>query len=188
MVPETQRKLREAQFFYRHLLDERQQTVRHNAEAFGYYYSAFLSAARSVPWVLQNEEPEKYRAWRSGWEAQLGPEDRKLLKLTNELRIAETKRDGAKPIVELEAIPIAQILGARPEHHPSRTMQLGTPATLTGVVPPGVPEAKVGRWVHYVEDEDGRTEVTAMCKRYLDYLEKLVQEFLAAHAENDRSS
>jgi hypothetical protein len=83
--------------------------------------------------------------------------------------------------VELEEIPIYELLGASNLRAHLTSQPLGTPTTLTGVMPPAVSEAKAGRWVHYVEQEDGKAEVTAMCRQYLDYLEKLVREFLMAH-------
>ena len=35
---------------------------------------------------------------------------------------------------------------------------------------------------HYFEDAGNREEVMTVCKQYLIYLEKLVQDFLSAHA------
>jgi hypothetical protein len=34
--------------------------VANESEAFGFYLSAFISAGRSVSWVLKHEETEKY--------------------------------------------------------------------------------------------------------------------------------
>jgi hypothetical protein len=169
VIPATQRKLREAQFFYEKLVRESRKTIR--SEEFGYYYSAFLSAARAVPWVLQNEEKARYLAWNPTWEEKLTSEESKLLELTNELRLDEVKRAGAKSIVELEEVPF-DVLSARPRGH----FPYMQSSTLPGATPP-----KIGRWVHYVDQEGGKEEVTAMCKRYLEYLEKFVQEFLRAH-------
>ncbi len=77
MIPATQRKLREAQFFYRRLVSARQEPWKHETEAFSFYFSAFLSAARSVPWVLQNEQKEEYEAWKPRWEDKLTTDERK---------------------------------------------------------------------------------------------------------------
>jgi hypothetical protein len=70
MIEAARKKLRQAQFFYRRLVSERDRTVRtlmNEREAFGYYFSAFLMTARNVPWAMQKEEPEKYRAWNPTW-------------------------------------------------------------------------------------------------------------------------
>jgi hypothetical protein len=62
MIEATQSKLQEAQFFYRRLVDSLNPVGRDRGEpdAFQHYLSAFISAARSVSWVLQSEEKEKY--------------------------------------------------------------------------------------------------------------------------------
>jgi len=75
MIEATQRKLREAQFFYGRLVDSKDLMGpdRNEPDAFSFYLSAFMSAARSVPWVLQCEEKEKYEAWKPKWEEQLSP-------------------------------------------------------------------------------------------------------------------
>ena len=176
MIEATQRKFNEAQFFYRHLVNERQRPSMNEPGAFGYYFSAFLSAARSVPWRMQNEEQEKYLAWNPTWEEKLTTEERKLLKLTNELRLDEVKREGANTIVEWEEIAIHELLGANLDlerQHPAYGMRRSSQ--------PGVPSAKGRRPAYYLEHEDGKAEVTAMCKQYLEYLEKLIREFLLAH-------
>jgi hypothetical protein len=182
MIERTLRKLRAAEFFYRHLVNEARRTSMNEPEAFEHYFSAFLLTARSVPWVMQKEEREKYRVWSPTWEQKLTTEERKLLKLTNRLRIDETHRDGANTIVEWEEIAIHELLGAnldleRP--HPSYHMHWSAQ--------PGVPSAKARRPAYYLEHEDGKAEVTAMCKQYLDYLEKLVREFLLAHDQKPAS-
>src|SRR5262245_47052649 len=63
MIERTERRLRAAKFFYQHLVTERQRTGINEPEAFEFYFGAFIEAARSIPWVLQNEEREKYDAW-----------------------------------------------------------------------------------------------------------------------------
>ena len=60
MIEATQKKLGEAQFFFYRLLNEAQKPVRSEPEIFEFYLSAFLSAARSVTFVLQYEEKTKY--------------------------------------------------------------------------------------------------------------------------------
>ena len=51
---------REARFFYQHLIDERVRPSMNKPGAFGFYFSAFIGAARSVTWVMENEEKNKY--------------------------------------------------------------------------------------------------------------------------------
>jgi len=67
-IEATRLKLREAHFFYQHLIDQQQR--RMPEQAFGFYFSPFISAARSVSF-LQNEQQEKYLAWEPGWKEKL---------------------------------------------------------------------------------------------------------------------
>ena len=56
MIEATQKKLREARFFVRLLNQVSQEAVRNEPEAFEFYLSAFLLAARSTTFALQYEE------------------------------------------------------------------------------------------------------------------------------------
>jgi len=82
MIERTQRRLRQAQFFYQHLLNPRTST-KGDPEAFGFYFSAFIQSARSVTWTLKNEETEKWKAWKQKWEPKQSEEEKKLLKITS---------------------------------------------------------------------------------------------------------
>jgi hypothetical protein len=154
MIEATQRKLGEAQFFYQHLVNAHQQ---HRSEQFRYYFSAFLSAAISVPDALSYEGKKKYRTWKPKWVKQLTPEERKLEKFMYRLRVAE---------VQLFR----------------NFVQLGRPTCLmegqSG--PVGIPSLKAPAF--YLEHEGEQNQVTAICRQHLDYLEKMVAAFLKAHA------
>jgi hypothetical protein len=177
MIEATQTKLQEAHFFYRRLDNERQQPTLSEPGAFRHYFSAFLSAARSVPWRLKNEEKEKYLAWEPTWKEKLTTDERKLLDITNELRLDEAKRAGANILVEWEEESALQKLLGRnfdlERQHPAYGVHSSSMI--------GVPSPKAGREAYYLEHEDGKTEVMAMCEQYLDYLEKMVQDFCHAH-------
>jgi hypothetical protein len=62
-------------------------------------------------------------------------------------------------------------------------IQMGRPAYLMveEAGPPGMPPAKTFRPSYYLESDDGKAEVTVVCKQYLDHVERLVQDFLTAH-------
>jgi hypothetical protein len=107
MIEAAQRKLREARFFYGHLARERHRSAppiqvdtretvsnRSEPEAFRFYFSAFIGAARSVTWAMKSEDTERYLVWEPTWKAQLTTEEEKLEKLTNDLRLDEVKRLG----------------------------------------------------------------------------------------------
>jgi hypothetical protein len=178
LIEETKLKVRGVQFFYRHLLRESKQPTLTEPEAFRHYFSAFIHIARSVPWKLGNEEPKKYQLWKPRWEATLTPEERRLLKFTNDLRLDDVKRAGVDLIVELEEVALAELLNKSfdlERQHPAYGMHR---SANPGFRPP----AKALRPAYYLEDKNGKVEVTAKCREYLDYLEKLVREFELAHS------
>src|SRR5262249_14790727 len=176
MIELTRRKLDEARFFYQHLLKERQQkTYRHDPRAFRFYFSAFIQAARSVTWTLGKEETEKWKAWRPKWESTLTDEDKRLMAFTNKLRQDEVHHGGTNPTVMLEEVELHELLSANlsgGSWHPAYYQQLRRRL-------PGVPSSKVFRPAYYFEGKDGKEEVTVLCKRYLDFLEKMLNDFCA---------
>jgi hypothetical protein len=186
MIEATRRKLGEARFFHQHLMNMRQgRTATYQPEAFGYYFSAFISAARSVLWVLHHEEKEKWEAWEPAWKSTLNDEERKFLKFTNELRLDEVKRSGADKIVEWEDVAIHELFSANfdlERQHPAYGMSRSSPsvALLRGEGDLSA-AATVRRRAYYLEQENGKEEVTALCERYLSFLDKVVREFEQAH-------
>jgi hypothetical protein len=173
VIEATRRKLDEARFFYGHLVEERHRMhplerpvlAPHKPEAFRFYFSAFIQAARSVTWTLGNEEPEKWKAWEPKWKATRSNEEQKLLNLANELRLDEAKRGGANALMEWDEVALHELLSAnfdRDRRHPAYGVQLFNQSAM-----PGVPSPKATRPAYYFEREDGKEEVTALCDRYL---------------------
>lgn len=173
MIDATQRKLREAQFFLGHLVNEAQKAVRNEPEAFGFYLSAFLSAARSVTFALQYEEKSKYDEWFPGWSENLSAEDQNLLKFLNDQRNYEQKRGGADVTVIWEYVRVTQVRTGCPTHPGYGFHWFG---------PPGTPPPPVGIPVHLFESSRGDQEVTLACQRYLGLLARLVEDFVQAHS------
>jgi hypothetical protein len=179
MIEKAQRKLREARFFYNHLLNARPTTVNarqpavtdNPPEAFRFYFSAFIQSARSVTWAIGNEEQEKWEAWKPKWEAQLSEEERRLLDLTNEHRIGEVHRGGADLTEELEEVVVQAAVDLRPETYSERDGIVSYSASKQ-IVP-----KKELRPAYYFEDKEGKEEISALCWRYLQFLEKTVDDF-----------
>jgi hypothetical protein len=95
------------------------------------------------------------------------------LDLTNELRLDEAKRGGANALVEWEEVALHELLALT-----DFDLERQHPAYGTHVfAPPGVPPPKAFRQTYYFEDEVGKEEVTALCKRYLDFLDKMLNDF-----------
>jgi hypothetical protein len=173
MIEKTDKKLREAQFFYQQLVSERQRIVRSDPEAMLHYLSAFLSAARSVTLVMQKEEKEKYDAWFPAWKDKLINDERDLLELMNKQRVAEVHHEGANTTVDLEYIPMVELLSADLHGHPAYGFHW--------FGPPGTQAPHVMRPAHYFKLGGDKVDVTQTCKQYLDLLEKWVREFKEAH-------
>jgi hypothetical protein len=176
LIEATQDKLAEARFFLRHLQDEAGKVVRQDPAAFGHYLSAFVSAARSVPWVLQNEEKAKYDAWLPKWDDHLTNQERELLKFTNERRVDETKRKGADTSINWKYVSIYEL--PTEQYRMFEGSAQVSPLTLKDarLSPPAV-----GFPVHSFEHGD-QPNVLETCKSYLAYLEKFVEAFVKAHA------
>src|SRR5262245_43651268 len=92
MIEKTMRRLKQARFFYQHLVS---QQAKGDPETFRFYFSAFILSARTVTWTLKKEETKKWKAWEPKWAANLTKEEQKLLKITKELRNIEEKKGGA---------------------------------------------------------------------------------------------
>jgi hypothetical protein len=152
----TQRRLRQARFFYQHLVKQTE------GEEFRFYFFAFIVTARSVIWTLSKEEKEKWKAL----EHNLSKEERKLLKITTDLRNAEEKEGGADLPVDFEEVMIDVLVEVSPPKE--------------GVINwAQLRQQKANRPVHYFEDKEGKEEITKLCERYLNFLEKMVKDFCA---------
>jgi hypothetical protein len=150
MIEATQDKLDEARFFLGKLRQKKQnqqQLAPTDPKVFRYYVSAFISAARSVPWALQSEEKEKYDAWIAKWDAKDSTADKELKKLTNELRRDAIHLGGA------ETTPISEKVALRESEHPVFGHHFSLPP---GAEPPWI---KVD--VHYFEKNGKKEEVVA---------------------------
>lgn len=173
MIEATERKLREAQFFLRHLFAESGKADRNEPEAFGFYLSGLLSAARSVTFALQYEEKDKYDTWFPTWLQNRNREEQALLEFLKSQRNYEQKRGGAEVTVVWEYIPVTQVK-AETRGHPAYY-------GFHWFGPPGTPPPTVGIPVHLFEASGGDREVIAACQRYVDLLAELVRDFVQAH-------
>jgi hypothetical protein len=107
MIAATERTLSEAQFFLQCLRAESTKPVRNEPEAFSFYLSALLSAARSVTFALQFEEKEKDDAWFPEWFAKRGDDDH-----TRTRRLLFGGSDGACLARDLRVLDDEAVSGA----------------------------------------------------------------------------
>jgi hypothetical protein len=174
MIEATQDRLHEARYFLdklRHEKKRQEQLFRTDPKEFRYNVHAFLSAARGVRWTLQNEEPEKYKSWTDTWSAKDTDANKQLLKLVNEQRIAVTHRKGA------ETTPVAEKVTLRESEHPAYGLHY--------FGPPGTDPPWTILDVHHFEFDGKKEEVVATCERYVDYLDRMLKDFIATHARSD---
>ena len=109
-VPKIQKKLREAKFFLSHMMQSARST-QSDREHFEFYFSAFLSAARSVTGFFENKKQPKAKAWWSQWK-QAKPrsgDDCTLLNRMTQQRDNEVHEEGAEVAHQLEDVPLSKI-------------------------------------------------------------------------------
>jgi hypothetical protein len=173
MIEATQRKLREANFFLQRLIDERQRFVRNEPEAFQFYLSAFLSAARSVTLALQKEEKPRYDAWFPKWFKRLSEDDRNLCNFMKDQRNVELHETGAHVNLSSISVPYLETTAG----------EFGGPLySFQSFGPSGQHAPNVERPAYHFERPGTETEVTVACRRYFDLVAELVQDFIRDHA------
>ncbi len=99
-------------------------------------------------------------------------EDRKLLDFMVEQRNSEVKERGAETQTGGDFVPVTELL-TDDRSHPSYGFHW--------VAPVGTPPPQIFRSVQFFEMEGTEAEVTATCTRYLQLLDELVQDFIAAY-------
>lgn len=172
LIEATQKKVRETEFFLRLLVHEREKFIKNEPEAFVFYLSAFLSAARSVTFALQSEWKEKYDAWFPTWIERRTEDERQLFDFLKTQRNIEQHQGGALIDVALEYFPIIEV----------RSGTLGDPIySFQWFGPPGTPLPEAMRSVHKFDFGGTQIEVTALCQRYFDLLKQLVEAFAETH-------
>jgi hypothetical protein len=166
MIELTKDRLEEARFFLGQLRQHKAREARPNKpppEHFRYYLNAFLNAARSVTLVLEKEEPEKYNERAEAEDA--------LRALMRRMRNISVHEGRIETTIRSEEVPI--IVAPSPyQVHALRAQALSL-------------RKSGGPWtssdVHYVQLNGTEQEVVAACQQYVDYLAKLVQDFIDKH-------
>src|SRR5215510_553643 len=170
----TQRKLREAQYFYRRLAGIGL-SPGNASEEFWFELSAFLSAARSITFVLQSESKEAYEGWFSSWRNGLETEEQELLQSMNDHRVAEVHRTGVAMTHELKDIPVTQLRNRDTRHPAYGVYWFG---------PPGTPEPLMGIVEYFFQLGNTPASVVETCGRFLRLLQKAVADFVVTASSN----
>ncbi len=171
MIEDTQKKLREAQFFLAHLEGEVTKPGTHRTEPAAFYFSAFLSAARSVTFVLEAEAHNEYKSWFPSWFASRSKREAFLLNRFVFARNRALKRQ--TPSVAEDRAASAQFSGKLPPELIFFTEE---------------EEPIPGRRVLKcrLRPKDAEEEVVPLCREYATLLSDLVRAFIEAeHHGND---
>lgn len=174
----TRLKYQEAEFFLKHLEDTRYEDIRFLIEqatsrrVCHFYLSAFLSAARSVTWIMRSEYGRR-PGWEEWFNAHKRVENEQLLRLFNQLRIRSEK---VEPVIPVRTLRIEGDSGPPVERDPDLPL---FHLTITSADPDsdGVPliSGEVVAWTWTTDGLDGN-DLLAACHRYLILLGELVDE------------
>ena len=121
---------------------------------------------------MQKDEKEKYEGWKPSWEAQISEAEDQLLELTNEMRTSAVHRGRIETISRLEEVQVPiEPDPYQPHTHRAFLSQLkgGGPWTM--------------REAHFVGSDGTERQITTVCEQYVEFLEKLVNDFVAKHPE-----
>jgi hypothetical protein len=173
-IDATRSKLAEAEFFFQKLTAEAQKVISNEPEAFEFYLSAFLSAARSVTFVLQAEQKEKYDTWFKQWRETLPNEENELLDYANEQRVQAVHRMGPQVEFSSEALSMPEFLLAGARQGMRIEIHNG---------PLSNPPPQFQRLVRNFEIGGTKSEVAHVCEKYLAVVSNLVTAFAARFSD-----
>ena len=179
MSTRTRFKLEEARFFHEHL----KQHWRH-VPNYEFYLSAFVSAARSVTWVMKFEYGRK-SGWQEWFDERQPPSHlRELLRKMNDLRVRSTKSEPIRTRTSVKfTIPPDQLTaeiesvlqpGAASDIRIVPTDGSNTEANLV-LGSRVLAKGRIEHVEHEVPEFQGR-DAQDVCRQYLEELESLVAE------------
>lgn len=165
----AKKKLREAAFFLAEMSKREGSPRLDREEEFGYCLSAFLSAARSVSFVLRKENPLAFEAIRDEWLRSMDDTTRMMTDFMRDQRNAALKEGTVAADQEVEQVPTLRVIARSSPSHPPVIWQpwVFAEGATTGVA-------------RYFLDLNG-TERPAVeaCRDYVAALELLVARFEA---------
>jgi hypothetical protein len=172
MIERTKSRLKDASTLLAKLQAERFRQVQDaNATASPAFFSLLndvITTARTVTWVLGNEEKEKYDAWKSSPGAEINPAEQEIFDLVTSMRNSIEKRGQPGINARRERVEIPE----NPDPF-SGSQYFGLPDW-------GRPTTMID--VYYVEGTS-RHEVVSLCEQYLGILTRLINNFEQAHSQ-----
>lgn len=166
----TRKKLREAEFFLRLMATvDRAGGFASDPEAAEFYFSAFVSAARSVGLILKAERTAEWNAWIGPWEARLTDAERAMRKFFVETRNTVQKVGPPGMIIHISGTSAYEFRMADSPHG--------------GNSPPVDPATKKPMFPTHRKSLIARPEVpfTEACQPFFDLTRRMVEDFERDH-------
>lgn len=161
----ARRKLREAAFFLAEMRRRDGSPRLDMEEEFGYFLSGFLSAARSVSFVLRKENPARYEGARDLWLTALDPAMRAFVDVMRDQRNAALKEGTIAAQQEVEQVSPLKAYGKHP---------ISVPIILPWAFAEG---ATIGVTKYVLDVDSIHRPAVEACQDYLAVLELLVSRF-----------
>lgn len=164
----TRKKLRESRFFYDLLVSAEGQIMKQQGEeASDYYLSAFLTAARSVPCVLESEEKLRFKKWYKQWKRRLKPADRSTWEFHVKQRVKSVHARGAETRAVATSDPVQELQ--------MELARRGGAAYFFG----GAARTEPPTITRTSQEFPTRTpaDVATSCRAFLDLVSRLVDDF-----------
>jgi len=160
------KKLREAQFFCRHICDK-QNLSDLESEKIEFFLSALLSAGRTLVGYVRKtaKQHKKNEHWYKEWES--ADSDRKLLQQMGKQRDLEVHNEGAKVYSDIKDVPFSQIPLPPTAQLLYGAYDLSSPGAVSAI----------GQKVYYLKLHGVEHDVIVTCKRYIKLLQQLVDDF-----------
>ena len=170
----TRMKLREARFFLGHLREIEARSKYLDREDFDFYLNAFLTACRSVTFVLQAEFGNNvaYRAWFDPWIESRSNADKILLEFMNAQRLTVIHVEGTaerERVVELIEEPWSSGAGSSGYQHAAGFSYMAM----------GFERGRIEVARHYFKIGDGRRPVVEVCGAATQLVREVVEAFYA---------
>jgi hypothetical protein len=169
-------KLREAEFFYSKLLEQEKIL---DQTPFGFFLSAFLTAATSVRQIFVFEQGQDannkavYKNWRDAWDAKLTPEQKSLIDYMEDDRDKEVHTTGSQHNIGREE---ADKLGVGTHYTPEGVITIfGPPDTFSTCWRPTY---------KFVMKDGIERKVTDVCGEYLWLRQQMITEFQSNFAQS----
>ena len=169
MIEATQKKLREASFFLGRLEQALSDSEISSAETVDFYLSAFLSAARSVTFVLEAEAGSKYIEWSPAWRESRSESERRLLAKFTEARNRAVKRESPKTSQKHDELPAQSSTG----------LPIGVAMFIFDDYDFQVADRSFS---FQLTPKDVEQEIFPLCREYSLLLSELVADFIKSYA------